>query len=48
MNTVSGPEYSLDDLLAKVNKRNIQKEIDPGIAVGKEFGLESKEGRVDI
>lgn len=33
---VAEPEFTLEDLLAKVTKRNSHEEIDTGSAVGKE------------
>ncbi len=33
---VAEPEFILEDLLAKVTKRNLHEEIDTGKAVGKE------------
>lgn len=33
---VTEPEFILEDLLAKVTKRNLHQEIDTGSAVGKE------------
>lgn len=33
---VTEPEYTLEDLLAKVNKRNLHREVETGAAVGKE------------
>lgn len=33
---VSEPEFTLEDLLANVTKRNLHREIDTGGAVGKE------------
>ncbi len=33
---VSEPTYTLDDLLARVTKRNVHAEIDTGAPVGKE------------
>ena len=33
---VSGPTYTLDELLARVTKRNIHAEVDTGSPVGKE------------
>lgn len=33
---ISEPTYNLDDLLARVTKRNIHAEIDTGAPVGKE------------
>ena len=33
---VSEPAYTLDDLLARVTKRNVHAEIDTGVPVGKE------------
>jgi antitoxin MazE len=33
---IAEPEYSLDELLAKVTKHNIHREIDTGAPVGKE------------
>ena len=34
---IAEPKYTLDGLLAKVNKRNLHREIDTGGAVGKEM-----------
>lgn len=33
---VAEPTYTLDDLLARVSKRNVHAEIDTGVPVGKE------------
>ncbi|MDQ3821573.1 MAG: AbrB/MazE/SpoVT family DNA-binding domain-containing protein [Acidobacteriota bacterium] len=33
---VNEPEFTLEDLLAKVNKRNLHGEVDTGASVGKE------------
>lgn len=33
---VSEPEFTLEDLLSKVTKRNLHAEVDTGSAVGKE------------
>jgi antitoxin MazE len=32
----SKPKYSLDELLSKINKKNIHEEVDTGAATGKE------------
>ena len=34
---VTEPEFTLEDLLAKVNKRNLHEEVDTGMSVGKEI-----------
>ena len=33
---ITEPEFTLDDLLAKVTKRNLHKEVDAGRSLGKE------------
>jgi len=33
---VAEPEFTLDDLLAKVTKRNLHQEVDTGSSLGKE------------
>ena len=33
---VSEPEFTLEDLLAKVTKRNLHKEVDTGSSLGRE------------
>ena len=33
---IAEPEFTLDDLLAKVTKRNLHKEVDTGRSLGKE------------
>jgi antitoxin MazE len=33
---VTEPEFTLEDLLSKVTKRNLHREIDTGAAIGKE------------